>query len=338
MNRFRRPLDLSRLLRHKLPYKKKGVIPVTVCVAAISEEAMLFGASDRMITSGDIQFQPPQTKLFNLTSSIVMMSAGDVALQSEVIYGVRQIVNARIEQEPLNWWNVSDIGELYRKSYNQVCARLREQQLLAPLGLTSETFLSRQREMAPTLVEKIATELINSENPTVQTIITGIDNTGPHIYVANGGSITCQDGVGFAAIGAGYWHADSQLMFAEHTRRRDMAETLLSVYAAKKRAEVAPGVGENTDMFTIGPALGSYVTMRSDVIEKLDELYRQMQAKFDTATKEANEQVKKYVEEIIAAATPTQQEAGSSDNSDGPEATDEKKPDSGPKKIEGPKK
>ena len=298
---------------------------------------MIFGASDRMITAGDIQFQPPQTKLYNLTTSIVVMSAGDVALQGDIIYGVRAIINDRIEREPANWWNVSDVAELYRKSYNQVCSRLREQQFLAPLSLDSETFVARQRELDPQLVEKLATELINFESPPVETIITGIDNTGPHIYVASGGNITCQDAVGFAAIGAGYWHADSQLMFAEHTRKRNMAETLLSVYAAKKRAEVAPGVGEHTDMFSIGAALGSYVLISPEVIFKLDELYREMQAKFVTATHEANAKVKKYVDEIIAAATTTQQEAGSTDNRDGPEASDEKKPDDGLKKIEGPK-
>ncbi len=126
--------------------------------------------------------------------------------------------------------------------------------------------MSRQQEMAPELVRQLATELINFVPPRVATIFAGIDAFGAHIYSAQNGDVTCQDGVGFAAIGAGYWHADSQFMFAGHTRTRPMPETLLLSYSAKKRAEVAPGVGEGTDMFFIGPALGSYTLVGEHVL------------------------------------------------------------------------
>jgi hypothetical protein len=36
---------------------------MTVCAAAMCEQAgIVIGAADRMITSGDIEFEPPQTK------------------------------------------------------------------------------------------------------------------------------------------------------------------------------------------------------------------------------------------------------------------------------------
>lgn len=57
---------------------------MTVCVAAISQSStgtglMITGASDRMLTAGDIEFEPEQSKIQPLTNSIALMLAGDSA-------------------------------------------------------------------------------------------------------------------------------------------------------------------------------------------------------------------------------------------------------------------
>lgn len=47
---------------------------MTVCIAAIYQEGGLpgiLGASDRMITVGDVEFEPPQPKVLPLVSSPV---------------------------------------------------------------------------------------------------------------------------------------------------------------------------------------------------------------------------------------------------------------------------
>lgn len=312
---------------------------VTVCVAAVCDTNMIIGASDRMITAGDVKFEPQQTKLVNLTSSIAIMIAGDSALQLEILLRVRQDVNRRVEAEPQNWWTVVDITELYRKYYNAAKLLRSEQAVLAPLGLTHETFIQKQREMEPSLVKSLATELINFETPVVQTIFAGADPTGTHLYVAHNGEITCHDGVGFAAIGAGYWHADSQLMFAGHTRTKPFPETLLLVYSAKKRAEVAPGVGEATDMFALGPRLGSYISVGDHVLVNLQQMYEKTQQDVKALEAQANVLVNKYVEEINRGAT-TKEQAPTVDVITG-ETADQKKqlePATAEKKTEiGPK-
>jgi hypothetical protein len=43
-------------------------------------------------------------------------------------------------------------------------------------------------------------------------------------------------------------------MLAGHSPFSSSPETLLLTYLAKKRSEIAPGVGKGTDMFIIGPA------------------------------------------------------------------------------------
>jgi hypothetical protein len=287
---------------------------VTVCVAAICTDDTVIGASDRMITSGDIQFEPPQTKIINISTSIAVMIAGDTAIQTEVLYRTRADVARRIEAQPEEWWRVSDVAELYRKYYNEAVARRSEQAILAPLGLTHATFLAQQRGMSPQLVRQIATELLNFEAPAAEVIISGVDNMGlgdtpmPHIYVVSNGRVSCQDVVGFAAIGAGYWHAESQFMFARHTRAKPPAESLLLTYAAKKRAEVAPGVGGDTDMFIVGPTLGSYVPINPNVLLKLEEIYQSAQSKHRSADFNSIAEVNHFVEELIAAGAAAEQE------------------------------
>lgn len=239
-----------------------------------------------MITSGDIQFEPQQTKLVILTTSIVVQMAGDVSMQSEIILRAGADIGKRVEAEPWNWWNVSDVAELYRHYYQEARLRRAEHELLTPLGLDRNTWITRQQEMDSGLVRQLATELINYRLQPCAAIISGVDSTGPHIYVADNGGISCQDWVGFAAIGAGAGHANSQLMFAGHTRNKPIPETFLAVYFAKKRAEVAPGVGQATDMFGIGPKLGSYFPIPDTDLQALAAIYENEQLKHEIAVKE----------------------------------------------------
>lgn len=300
---------------------------VTVCVAAICDTSTVFGAADRMLTAGDVEFEPAQSKIWELTSSIAAMFAGDASLQSEIFQLIDRDVKARVEAEPKNWWTVRDVADLYSKYYAEIRVRRSEKMLLAPLGLDHKTFIERQREMSQSLVRQLATEMINFTMPEVGTIFTGIDSGGAHIYVAHGANVNCADNVGFAAIGIGRWHANSQFMFAQHNKSKPFPETLLLTYAAKKRAEVSPGVGEGTDMFTIGPALGSYMKIYPHVVGSLEKMYRANRTRERRASLRANKEVNEYVEGLIRAATPKEEQPAQAPGGDAP--IDETKPREG---------
>src|SRR2546421_7416049 len=115
--------------------------------------------------------------------------------------------------------------------------------------------------------------------------------------------MTCYDKAGFAAIGAGEWHAKSAFMFNRHTRFRAVPQTLLLTYAAKKRAEVAPGVGAYTDMFIIGPELGSFNWIQFGILQRLDGMYQSIRQEEQRIIDEANAEVYQYVEEISRTST-----------------------------------
>ncbi len=109
------------------------------------------------------------------------------------------------------------------------------------------------------------------------------------------GEIACYDSVGFAAIGYGRRHAESQFMFARYTSAARPTDAILLTYVAKKRAEVAPGVGMATDMFIIA-SLGTNAFIDPQTIGGFDEIYKTMQTKQDEATEEAKKSCLKYLE------------------------------------------
>lgn len=320
-----RPLSEAKSII-RAPRNGRGnreTIPVTVCVAAICQNGAILGAADRMLTGGDIEFEPPQAKIQILTNSIAGMVAGDSALQAEIIRELRLEIDRRVAADPKQWLSVSDVASWYSEFSRQARGRRIERAILSPLGLNRETFISRQRELNPELLSKLATEMLTFEAAKTQMIVAGLDTEGPHIYIVSDGDVSCQDGVGFAAIGAGYWHADSQFMFARHTSWKPLPETLLLTYAAKKRAEVAPGVGRATDMFSIGPTLGSFMAIPRDLVNHLDVIYRRTRTESAEIVTRANREVTAYVKQVVAEAEASAKEQEATPDSDRAQTTDQ---------------
>jgi hypothetical protein len=291
--------------------------PVTVCIAAICKNTMspeggfiVIGATDRMLTGGDIEYEPKSTnKILHFSTAITGMFAGNLNFQTEVVRRVSFVVQARINSEPQKWWEVKEVAELYAKSYQESHLKRAENAILAPLGYDLNSFHADQQRMNPELLKQLSTKLTQFTSPEVQAIFCGLDLTGlgPHIYVVdNSANVVCHDITGFAAIGAGYWHADSQFMFASHTYEKSFAETLLLVYSAKKQAEVAPGVGKDTDMFLIGPTLGKHIVIDEHVLKELQATHDTIQIKKQQVEAEAEPLVKKLIEKLQAEAAKQQ--------------------------------
>src|SRR5438045_2277879 len=72
----------------RLPERKT---PVTVCIGVISS-SMVIVATDRMITSGDIQFEQQQPKIFNVANNILALISGDIGVQTALVDSTRVAV------------------------------------------------------------------------------------------------------------------------------------------------------------------------------------------------------------------------------------------------------
>ena len=243
---------------------------MTVCIAAIAGKAVI-GASDRLVTAGDVQFEPKRPKIKVLTNSVVIMTAGDAWLQSEVIDGVTADVQSIVRADPHEWLGVRQVADIYCDRWAEIKRHRAEHAILKPLGLTTKQFLEEQSSMDEDTVKNITNALLDYGMPGTATLVAGVDASGAHIFVIYDGVPMQADSVGFAAIGIGGRHAESQLMIAQYAPEMPVSASMMLVHLAKSRAEVAPGVGPDTDMFVIGPELGSYASVPENVLVYLRE-------------------------------------------------------------------
>jgi hypothetical protein len=259
---------------------------------------VIFSASDRMITVGHTtEYEPPSAKHVALTSSIVALAAGDMALQIEILREVHGVVTERIANKPDEWLKVKDVVDLYLHYYAQAKLFRAETAILAPLGLNRFSYLKQDPLLTRDLMTKLMAYTMPSEG--VQTIFTGIDPYGgPHIYVTDGMDLYCCDTSGYATIGTGSSHASSHFMLSRHSWNAPIPDTLLRVFIAKKRAETAPGVGQDTDMLMIGPTLGQSTLIRPDVMSDLEKIYGKLKKGEAKILEEADKEIQTYVENM----------------------------------------
>jgi hypothetical protein len=287
---------------------------VTVCIATLFQwnyaakgdpPKLARGAitvSDRMITATDIQYEPQQQKAAFFGKSTVLV-AGDIGIHSQAIHDTEKEIRGR---------NLTphDIAKIYGRAIQAINRQRAETEILAPLGLNMDTFHGQQKEFSQGFVELITSQLQNRRPPVdSEALVVGSDGEDSHIYQIDAyGNETCLDAVGFGAIGIGAWHAKSRLMQVGHTSSRFWAQSLASIFAAKKNAEIAPGVGKHTDIHVIlkdGPFhIWQHVPPE---LLKLYEKYSAEAVKFgDLMVKELDEFLAKQANEAVANEQPVQ--------------------------------
>jgi hypothetical protein len=285
---------------------------MTVCVGAIAEKSILIGLSDRMLTAadGEIEFETEQVKAWQFSTAIMALVSGDMSIQSQVLAALDIEVKARIAKDPDTWVSVSKVAQTYCEILRKLRRQYAEEQILFPLGLDLPTFLASQTGMQVDFVNDIKNRLLEYEFPNpLETLFMGIDTEAPldakgnkqtcaHLFVTSYDHLSSLTTIGFAAIGIGKSHAESQFMFSGHWPQKSFDETLLLAYAAKKRAEAAPGVGKQTDIIVIGPAMGLITQIEQQHINELEAIY---QASRKT-TQKAIERAKKKTSEFVVRA------------------------------------
>lgn len=251
---------------------------MTVCIATLFTwnyaplgEEPKFGwaaitASDQMITAGDIQYEPFQQKMAAFTPKTLLLAAGDYATNSEAIQITQKQIKGRADESPYN------IARIYGQVIQGIKRRNAEDIILAPLGLNTDTFLSQQKEMSDYFANDLKEQLQRFQGQEVEAIIVGSDGGNAHIYeIDSRGTVSCMDDVAFHAIGAGAWHAKSHLMQTRYSRGNFYAYALAQTYSAKRRAEIAPGVGRRTDIHLV--LKDGWFRLPGETLAKLDELY-----------------------------------------------------------------
>lgn len=89
---------------------------MTVCIGAIctwNNQPMIIGASDRMLTAGDIEFEPPQPKAVQITPHVISLIAGDSSAQATISANTRKEISNVSATAPVT--QVEDMAHIYAR-------------------------------------------------------------------------------------------------------------------------------------------------------------------------------------------------------------------------------
>lgn len=244
-------------------------------------------ASDRMLTSSypPIEFEHTNPKLFDLTETCVAMTAGDALKPVEIVPVVRNNLSERKNAPP-----VEGIVDLIKNLYQANRLSFAEEIFLKPRTIDCKIFYSHGSSIFPREIFGFIDDQFTRFDYGLDLLIAGIDYQA-HIYaVHNPGIAGCYDLVGFHAIGVGQLHAIQAFVAQHYSVECSLAHAMNAVYAAKKSAETAPGVGVETDMIVITPD-GKQRVSKSD-LKTLDEIYREVTAPRSKEIEEASKKLK----------------------------------------------
>ncbi len=278
---------------------------MTVCIAAIckavTEGNMIVGASDRLITYGDTEYEQAEPKILQLASNTVALISGSpedhVTIRSRTLARTALLINPTVEQ----------IAGAYADEFATLRRQRAEKRYLIPLGLSAWTFLNNQTNLAPETARKLMEQLAEEDLDSAA-IITGVDQFGAHIYgVDDPGEATCYDLDGWAAIGSGWRHADLQFISDKYHRDWPFDEAFLLAYLAKKKADITPGVGTSTDLFWIVPGPGGYVLLppEAEIVTLVRGLHDEIEKKATELGNTARKKIREYVQSELEKQRPS---------------------------------
>lgn len=247
---------------------------MTVCIGALCADrngrpaTAVVVASDRMATLGGIiEFEHDVPKIKQISERVVSLTAGDALRGAQLAADIA----ARV---PAGAVSVDAVGQEAVRAYVDRRRQQIETNYFTPRGLTMEAFYNVLQSRLLAQLAGMLDQQVSSFDYGVDMILAGVDDAGAHVYaLRNPGALSNYAPIGFVAIGSGSLQAMQSMIGFRHTSTRSLMATVFSVYASKRRAEVAPGVGQSTDMAVITE--DGLRFLAPGVLEQLTELYEE---------------------------------------------------------------
>lgn len=243
---------------------------MTICIGGICNNGKtVILAADSMLTNEglSIEFEHPTKKMTPLGERCVALTAGDALAHTELFDMVQQRIMD--QKSP----SVVKIVETVKECYQKIRQREIRERILMPRGFDDfGDFYEMQRQLHPDIVFQIDNEIARYDYG-LQILIGGITGGLGHLYgISDPGTSQCYDAIGFHAIGSGLPHAINTLIAHGFNQYMSTEEALLIMYAAKKFAEKAPGVGSGITDICILEQEGVFELPR-DSLDKLGDFY-----------------------------------------------------------------
>ena len=219
---------------------------MTICIAALYNNCGGVALISDQLTTAHFpigyEFETDDiAKILDMGDGSCILTAGDVIFASEVIAQAKLLLAPLGDSVPL-----PQVAEKTCDAYQVIRLRHLVRNELESRGLTLDEYKESQGKMFPPIIQMIDQQF-RTFDPGVELIIAGKDSAGCHIFtIQNPGDILCHDIVGFVAIGSGAPHALYSLIESNYKKSLPRDKVVELVNNAKKRSEVAPGVGNAT--------------------------------------------------------------------------------------------
>jgi len=249
---------------------------MTVCIAALAEnEKSVVLASDKMISKQmpPIEYEHDVEKIVKMTDNFYVLIAGTVNNAIDIINKAKPQI--RENQNP------NEKFEKMKKAYADYRDEKIVDEILRSQGFHSlQDFQSRQQSLNQNVANQIQGLIGKANLQTIMTLV-AFDNEKCHLKVLiHPGSLV--NPIEYATTGSGELHATQSLIGAKYKKSDDLDAATYLVFEAKKRAEVAPGVGLLTEMIVLSKQDDGTIKERrltEEDLGKLAEVYESVNAR-----------------------------------------------------------
>jgi len=246
---------------------------MTICIAGLAESkkgAIL--SSDKMITKKLVptEFEHPVDKIKKITDDFYVLIAGTINYAEEII----ERGQSKVETEDSYDEKINNFKDAYSEIRNEKII----DEILKPQGLESlNDFHKKQSNLHPSTVQSIQEQVVGADLQATLILVGNKANKFQLSVLANPGKIIRQ--TDHVAVGTGNVHADQSLIGSGYNSGRDLRAAAYLILEAKKRSEVAPGVGDKTELLTLKLDENGNITkneLSEESLQKLDAVYDSM--------------------------------------------------------------
>jgi len=218
---------------------------MTICISAIAlnkdkKECIVF-STDHMVSIGGLgQFEKEIKKYKVLNGNVIAMLSGQPLLFDRILEGAKDFHDFHKIRDKI----VENLAKLRKDIIKKE---------IYDLFNIDENYIKQilPLQFQNPIMQKI---LETTSNFTLETsiLLIGFDNSA-NAQITEIGEVGYGDyrDIHFHAIGSGSSQALNTLLFQKHSKNSDLQATIYSVYKAKRNAEVANGVGKETEIIIL---------------------------------------------------------------------------------------
>lgn len=239
---------------------------MTQLIGAICDEGKTaLTVSDRMVSTDDMSlaFEHPRRKAQPIGDRAVVLTAGTVH-EPDLIRDAQEKAKGKER--------IRDIAEVLKELYQELRTSHIEDEVLRPLvGLQSfREYHEKQKSLHDAVILDL-NETIRKYRVGLALLLVGVDESGHVIRIGDPGRCLSFDNLAYCCIGMGDRHADNVFAWYKYSQDMTLKDALYIAFEAKKRAEMAGGVGQTTDIVIIDR--DGIKEVHEDTINVLEEVY-----------------------------------------------------------------